>query len=90
MEIVTNPPVPPQHSILEQMFTGPKAPMTEEVPFNNNITVTNISFLLLVLLNTLQLATGATGPFSQGVTAVVHGCSVHVQQGGNRGVSFLF
>ena len=38
--------------------------------------VTNISLLLLVLLNTLQLATGATGLFSQGVTAVVHGCFV--------------
>ena len=40
-----------------------------------NGTVTNISLLLLVLLNTLQLATGVTGLFSQGVTAVVHGCS---------------
>ena len=39
--------------------------------------VTNISLLLLVLLGTFQLATGATGLFSQWVTAVVHGCSVH-------------
>ena len=39
--------------------------------------VTNISFILLVLLATLQLATGATSLFSQGVTAVVHGCSTH-------------
>ena len=39
--------------------------------------VTNISLFLLVLLNTLQLATGATYLFSQGVTAVVHGCSIH-------------
>ena len=29
------------------------------------------------LLDALQLATGATGLFSQGVTAVIHGCSVH-------------
>ena len=39
--------------------------------------VTNISFMLLVLLDTLQLAAGATGLFSQGATAVVHGCSIH-------------
>ena len=39
--------------------------------------VTNISLLLLVLLDTLQLAPGATGLFSQGVEAVVHGCSIH-------------
>ena len=38
--------------------------------------VTNISFKVLVLLDTLQLATGATGLYSQGVTAVVHGCSI--------------
>ena len=38
--------------------------------------VTNISFILSVLLDTLQLATGATGLWSQGATAVVHGCSV--------------
>ena len=31
---------------------------------------------LLVLLDTLQLAAGATGLYSQGVTAVVHGCSI--------------
>ena len=37
---------------------------------------TNISFKLLVLLDTLQLATGATGLYSQGVTAVVHGCFI--------------
>ena len=36
--------------------------------------VTNISFILLVLLDTLQLATGL---FSQGATAVVHGYSTH-------------
>ena len=39
--------------------------------------VTNISLLLLVLFDALQLAAGATGLFSQGVTAVVHGCSIH-------------
>ena len=39
--------------------------------------VTDISLLLLVLLNTLQLATGATGLFSQGAKAVVYGCSIH-------------
>ena len=39
--------------------------------------VTNISLLLLILLNALQSAAGATGLQSQGVTAVVHGCSVH-------------
>ena len=39
--------------------------------------VTNISLYQLVLLDALQLAAGATGLFSQGVTAVVHGCSVH-------------
>ena len=33
-------------------------------------------FIPIVLLNALQLAAGATGLFSQGVTAVVHGCSV--------------
>ena len=38
--------------------------------------VTSISLYQLVLLDALQLATGATGLFSQGVTAVVHGCSV--------------
>ena len=40
------------------------------------ITFTSISLYQLVLLDALQLATGATGLFSQGVTAVVHGCSV--------------
>ena len=39
-------------------------------------TVTNISFYQLVLLNTSQLVAGATGLFSQGMTAVVHGCSI--------------
>ena len=39
--------------------------------------ITNISLLLLVLLDAFQLATGTTGLFSQGVIAVVHGCSVH-------------
>ena len=39
--------------------------------------VTSISLYQLVLLDALQLAAGATGLFSQGVTAVVHGCSVH-------------
>ena len=43
----------------------------------NEHSVTNISFVLLVLLNTLQLATGATGLFSQGATVVVLGCSTH-------------
>ena len=38
--------------------------------------VTNISLILLVLLDTLQLATGATGLWSQGATAVVHGCPI--------------
>ena len=36
----------------------------------------DISLLLLVLLDTLQLATGATGFWSQGATAVVHGWSI--------------
>ena len=39
--------------------------------------VTNISLLLLVLLDALQLAAGATGLFSQGVTEIVHWCSIH-------------
>ena len=39
--------------------------------------VTSISLYQLVLLDALQLATGTTGLFSQGATAVVHGCSVH-------------
>ena len=34
-------------------------------------------FITIVLLNALQLAAGATGLFSQGVTAVVHGGFVH-------------
>ena len=38
--------------------------------------VTSISLYQLVFLNKLQLAAGATGLFSQGMTAVVHGCSV--------------
>ena len=38
--------------------------------------VTNTSFILSVLLDTLQLATGATGLWSQGTTAVIHGCSI--------------
>ena len=56
--------------------------------------VTSISLYQLVLLDTLQLAAGATGLFSQGVTAVVHGCSVralgprvnltHSWRGGNQ------
>ena len=41
------------------------------------LNVTSISLYLLVSINTLQLAAGATGLCSQGVTAVVHGCSVH-------------
>ena len=40
-------------------------------------TVTSISLYQLVLLDALQLAAGATGLFSQGMTAVVHGCSAH-------------
>ena len=43
----------------------------------SNTTVTNISLILSVLLNALQLAAGARGLFFQGATAVVHGCSVH-------------
>ena len=39
--------------------------------------VTSISLYQLVFLNAFQLAAGATGLSSQGVTAVVHGCSVH-------------
>ena len=39
--------------------------------------VTSISLYQLVLLDALQLATRATGLFFQGVTAVVHGCSLH-------------
>ena len=39
--------------------------------------VTSISLYQLVLLDALQIAAGATGLFSQGATAVVHGCSVH-------------
>ena len=56
--------------------------------------VTSISLYQLVLLDALQLAAGATGLFSQGVTSVVHGCSVcaldprvkltHSWRGGNR------
>ena len=42
-----------------------------------------------ILLYTLQLATGATGLFSQGVTAVVHGCSVHAL-GHNLGEEIAF
>ena len=52
-------------------------------------------FLLPIsLLDALQLAAGATGLFSQGVTAVIHRCSVralgprvnltHSWRGGNR------
>ena len=44
--------------------------------FWNYLCVTSISLYQLVLLNALQLAAGATSLFSQGVTAVVHGCSV--------------
>ena len=46
------------------------------MPWMEEQYVTNISFKLLVLLDTLQLATGATGLYSQGATAVVHGCSI--------------
>ena len=38
--------------------------------------VTSVSLYQLVLLDALQLAAGATGLFSQGVTAVIHECSV--------------
>ena len=38
--------------------------------------ITSISLYQLVLLDALHLPTGATGLFSQGVLAVVHGCSV--------------
>ena len=34
-------------------------------------------FIPIVLLDALQLAAGATGLFSQEVTTVVHGCSIH-------------
>ena len=47
------------------------------VPYWAPKSVTNISLILLVWFNTLQLATGATGLWSQGATAVVHGCSIH-------------
>ena len=47
------------------------------VPYWVPKSVTSISLYQLVFLNTLQLAAGATGLSSQGVTAVVHGCSVH-------------
>ena len=36
MEIVTNPPVPPQHPLMEQMYSGPQGPMAMEVPFSGN------------------------------------------------------
>ena len=39
--------------------------------------VFNISSNQQILLDTLQLATGAVGLFSQWMTAVVHGYSVH-------------
>ena len=45
----------------------------------------NISLLLLVLLDALQLiATGARGLLSQGETAVVHGCSIHALDPGGE------
>ena len=48
-----------------------------QAQININIgTVTSISLYQLVPLDALHLAAGATGLFSQGVTAVVHGCSV--------------
>ena len=50
--------------------------ITANVSTTNIHYVTSISLYQLVLLDALQLATGATGLFSQGVTAVVHGCSV--------------
>ena len=49
---------------------------TNVVPYWVPKSVTSISLYQLVLLDVLQLAAGATGLFSQGVTAVVHGCSV--------------
>ena len=45
----------------------------------HDVIVTNISLILLALLDTLQLATGATGLWSQWATAVIHGCSIHAQ-----------
>ena len=48
---------------------------TNVVPHSVPKSVTSISLYQLVLLDALQLAAGATGLFSQGVTAVVHGCS---------------
>ena len=50
---------------------------TNVVPHWAPKSVTSISLYQLVLLDALQLATGATRLFSQGVTAVVHGCSLH-------------
>ena len=48
------------------------------IDINFDITyVTSISLYQLDFLNTLQLPAGAIGLSSQGVTAVVHGCSVH-------------
>ena len=45
---------------------------------NNNYDDCHQYFLnSIVLLNALQLVTGATGLWSQGATAVNHGCSVH-------------
>ena len=44
---------------------------------NSLLIVTNISFTWSTLLDTLQLATRATGLLSQGATAVNHGYSVH-------------
>ena len=51
--------------------------MDERIKSKFIVTVTSISLYQLVLLDALQLAAGATGLSSQGVTAVFHGCSVH-------------
>ena len=67
----------------------PAMPLIEEHPNRLEVIVTNISFYQLVLLNTLQLATGATGLLSKGATAVVHGCSVRAL-GHNLGKGRVF
>ena len=61
----------------KRVFSRFAALLTNVAPHWAPKSVTNISFILLVLLDTLQLATGATGLWSQGATAVTHGCSVH-------------
>ena len=64
-------------------------PFTNVAPHWAPKSVTNVSLLLLVLLDTLQLATGAAGLSSQGPTAVVHGCSIRTL-GHNLGKEITF